>query len=225
MTSSRKHSIDGLTAGSSIAIPGAASDPKSPAFGLNPQLRIQQNQLLLFSSPFGRREVITVNGGQMTVFYAGIGSRETPEDVLKLMTKIAEKKQSYGHILRSGAADGADAAFEAGAGRLKEIWLPWIGFNGHDSLLVPTPQAFELAAKYHPAWNKCRLGARKLHARNCHQVLGKDLKTPVQIVIGWTRDAAGGGGTGQAIRIARAYDIPVHDLGDPFTRKQHEEEL
>ena len=158
----------------------------------------------------------------MPVFYAGIGSRETPEDILKLMTKIAQKQAYYGHILRSGAADGADAAFEAGAGNLKEIWVPWIGFNDHPSTNIPKPAAFEIAAKYHPAWNKCRIGARKLHARNVHQVLGRDLATPVQSVICWTKDAAGGGGTGQAIRIARAHDILIHDLADPKIRALYE---
>jgi hypothetical protein len=33
----------------------------------------------------------------------------------------------------------------------------------------------------------------------------------------WTKGAAGGGGTGQAIRIARSRDIPVFDLADPKT--------
>ncbi|HRY03076.1 MAG TPA: hypothetical protein P5256_08115, partial [Beijerinckiaceae bacterium] len=36
-------------------------------------------------------------------------------------------------------------------------------------------------------------------------------------VICWTKDARGGGGTGQAIRLARAHGVPVFDLADPQT--------
>ncbi len=161
----------------------------------------------------------------MPLYYAGIGSRETPADILALMTKIAAKLAKSGHILRSGAADGADAAFEAGAIENEyidtEIYLPWLGFNGHNSTLLPSKDAFIMAEKYHPAWHKCSSAARKLHARNCHQVLGKDLKTPSAFVICWTNGALGGGGTGQAIRIAKVHNIPVYDLADPVILQKY----
>jgi hypothetical protein len=35
------------------------------------------------------------------------------------------------------------------------------------------------------------------------------------MVICWTSRGLGGGGTGQAIRIAKAHKIPVFDLGKP----------
>ncbi len=158
----------------------------------------------------------------MTIFYAGIGSRETPPDIQELMTKIAATLARLGLILRSGAADGADTAFEVGAGHKAEIYLPWLGFKGHPSDLLPSKDAFIMAEKFHPAWHKCSQAARKLHARNCHQVLGKDLNTPSAFVICWTKDALGGGGTGQAIRIAKAHNIYVHDLADPATLKQYQ---
>ena len=148
----------------------------------------------------------------MTKFYAGIGSRETPADILTLMTSIAREAAADGYILRSGAAQGADSAFEAGAGDAKEIWLPWRGFNNHPSRLLPSAEAFILAEKFHPAWERCSPAARKLHARNCHQVLGADLATPVEFVICWTKDGRASGGTGQAIRIAQARGIPVKFL-------------
>jgi hypothetical protein len=40
-------------------------------------------------------------------YYAGIGSRETPKDILDLISKIAIKLESLGYTLRSGGADGA----------------------------------------------------------------------------------------------------------------------
>ena len=150
----------------------------------------------------------------MNKFYAGIGSRETPSTILALMTRIAHRLRLRGYILRSGGADGADSAFEAGAGTAKEIYLPWRGFNGNRSPLhSPSPAAMQMAAQFHPAWERCSPGARKLHARNCYQMLGTDLRTPVDFVVCWTPGATGSGGTGQALRIARAHDIPVFDLG------------
>lgn len=152
-------------------------------------------------------------------YYAGIGSRETPERILDIMTATALQMAGLGFTLRSGHADGADKAFELGAA-LKEIYLPWRRFNGSTSLLLPTPDAFIMAEKYHPAWDKCSPAAKKLHARNCHQVLGHDLKTPSEFVVCWTPNAGGGGGTGQAIRIAKAHGIMVYDLAHPATLKR-----
>jgi hypothetical protein len=43
-------------------------------------------------------------------YYAGIGSRETPTQMLKDMTTFATLLRLGGYTLRSGAAPGADAA-------------------------------------------------------------------------------------------------------------------
>lgn len=153
------------------------------------------------------------------MFYTGIGSRETPAHILLLMTEAAAILESRGWTLRSGAADGADAAFEAGVISAKEIYLPWAGFNNSDSPLTdaPTAAALEMAAGFHPAWERCSQGAQKMHARNCHQVLGQDLKTPSTFVVCWTEGGRLKGGTAQAIRIAQHYGIPVYNLGKPET--------
>lgn len=146
----------------------------------------------------------------MPKFYAGIGSRETPPMIGARMAERAKQQAEHGYTLRSGAAYGADRAFEfgaiAGKGGL-EIWLPWLGYNGHPSTLIPTPEAFELAAKFHPAWDACSPTAKKLHARNSHIILGADLKTPVEFVLYWTKDGGPSGGTGQGLRIAQAHGI------------------
>jgi len=42
----------------------------------------------------------------MNGYYAGIGSRETPEDVLKYMTRVARGLDRKGYRLRSGGAKG-----------------------------------------------------------------------------------------------------------------------
>lgn len=152
--------------------------------------------------------------------YAGIGSRKTPEDIRHLMTQAATQLSYHDLILRSGGAEGADTAFEQGADRyLKEIYIPWNGFNGRYTnnvgVIVPhvSEEAYDLARFHHPNWQACSAGARKLHIRNCFQILGADLKTPALFVLCWTPGGMGTGGTGQAIRLATYHDVPVFDLG------------
>jgi len=156
--------------------------------------------------------------------YAGIGSRETPEPILKLMFKISSILAKKGYTLRSGAADGADKAFELGcnsAGGKKEIWLPWEGFNDHeDTGLYPNPEHFNKAKITLEHWNNLSKGAKKLHARNVGQIFGSDVDTPVDFVLCWTSDGATKysectsktGGTGTAIKLASNANIPVINL-------------
>ena len=162
------------------------------------------------------------------VHYAGIGSRQTPADILDLMTKLAIKFSKLDYILRSGRASGADQAFERGAGENKQIFLPWSTFEiefgkanpGGTVFKFPSNEAIELAVSLHPAWQWLKHGAKLLHARNCHQVLGPDLKSPVKFVVCWTQDGAQNekevtrhtGGTGMAIRLASQNHIPVYNL-------------
>ena len=150
--------------------------------------------------------------------YAGIGSRETPESVLGIFKNIATYLANRGFILRSGGAKGSDSAFEYGCDKvngLKEIYLPWKGFEGSNSNLIVEEgeKAYEIAKKFHPYWHNLSQGARKLQARNSHQVLGEDLNTPSKFIICWTKNGSGSGGTGQAVRIAKHYNIPVFDAG------------
>ena len=154
-------------------------------------------------------------------FYTGIGSRATPPEMLALMTKIAEKLQSQEYILRSGGAEGADLAFEAGAGTQKEIYLPWRGFNNSDSKLFNVSQAaMDIAAPHHPGWVHLKESVRKLMGRNAYQALGESLDSKTSFVVCWTPDGAQTGrerthrtgGTGLAISLASSLGIPVFNL-------------
>ena len=160
--------------------------------------------------------------------YAGIGSRSTPAADLARMRELAIELAHMGYEMRSGAADGADTAFEQGSdaarGR-KAIFLPWPGFQGRypdpkASTYLPSPEAFELAATIHPAWSRLSRGPQALHSRNCHQCLGRALDAPADFVVCWTADGAESarettsktGGTGTAIRLASLRGIPVFNL-------------
>ena len=70
-----------------------------------------------------------------------------------------------------------------------------------------------IASEVHPAWDRCNEWARGMHSRNCHQILGYDLQSPVDAVVCWTPDGKIQGGTATAIRIAMKYNIPVFNLG------------
>lgn len=165
--------------------------------------------------------------------YTGIGSRETPKDVLDVMLGIGIVMGERKATLRSGGAEGADTAFYLGAVRVggpREIYIPWEGFSGMKSngttvLQIMSQKALDLAAEVHPNWNACSEGAKQLHARNGFQVLGRNLDDPSSRVVCWTPGGKGGGGTGQALRIARAMSIPIDDLGDPEVLAMYQAEL
>ncbi|QYW02629.1 hypothetical protein CPT_Marzo_087 [Stenotrophomonas phage Marzo] len=146
--------------------------------------------------------------------YAGIGSRKTPLAIQDVMTDIAKYLNGIDYWLVSGAAEGADQAFERGAGYKKEIWLPEKGWHGHRSELIVTRDAYELAEDFHPAWDYLDADEKALIARDGHQVLGADLETPVDFIICWTPDGKMKGGTAQALRLAKAYKIPYYNMGD-----------
>ena len=169
----------------------------------------------------GRAALAAARDARRPFVFAGIGSRETPPDAQAVMTDIAGELARHGAVLRSGAARGADQAFERGANAAngaKEIYLPEEGFSRRSSeeagVTADIPEkAFEIAAETHPAWHKLNANVRRLQARNVMQVLGADCNSPADVVICWTPDGRDKGGTAQAIRLARAHNIPILNLG------------
>ena len=168
----------------------------------------------------------------MINYYSGVGSRETPPNICKMMTKIANALQES-YTLRSGHAPGADTAFETGItnGNM-EIYIPWKGFGKSKSTLYEQPdKAFEIAEEYHPNWKGLKQSVKHLMARNVLQVLGKDLQTPSHFLICWTPDGCEShrtrtrktGGTGQAISIAEAYGVPVVNMKNMLWKEKLEE--
>lgn len=150
--------------------------------------------------------------------YAGIGARNTPDEVLDVMFDIADELEQLGYILRTGGALGADTAFYDGVIDKSnvELYLPWKGYNGYDAKVIPITEAsLDIAKLYHPNWSSCKPAVQKLHARNNNIILGRDVIniSPVDFVICYTKNGTGQGGTGQAIGVADGYLIPVFDLG------------
>lgn len=114
------------------------------------------------------------------IYYAGIGSRETPEDICNVMSSLANMLSERRLVLRSGGARGADISFEKGV-TLSEIFLTdHKRINGQISYYDPEmlKQASEIASKFHPVWGRLDEYSKKLHTRNTFQILGEELKTP-----------------------------------------------
>jgi len=159
--------------------------------------------------------------------YSGIGSRSTPPEIIDKMKEFAYLAAQRGWILRSGAAQGADSAFELGcddAKGEKEIFLPWPNFNNHYSQSIgPSEAAMKVAAEIHPNWKRLSQAPRKLVARNMHQIMSAEMKEAVLCVVCWTPDGCetmkeysrATGGTGTAISFASSQGIPVFNLKHP----------
>ena len=140
---------------------------------------------------------------------------QTPDDVCKAMANYAGIFESKGLILRTGGAHGADKAFASGVKSKKmiETYVPWRGFNSIDTLFdSPTEKALETAERYHKNWRNLKQGAKLLHGRNAHIILGENCDDPVDFVVCWTKDGKDSGGTGLGMRIAKAKKIPVYNL-------------
>lgn len=161
-------------------------------------------------------------------YYAGVGSRKTPQDILEYFEFCGKRLREMGYTLRSGGAIGADSAFEKHAGIEAEIFVadksrlissPHYKFTE----ITPDHPAYKLAAMIHPAWGACKPFARQLHARNCFQVLGSTLNDPVRFLLCWTPCGSeraqecniNTGGTATAIRLAHKRGIPVFNFAIP----------
>ena len=161
-----------------------------------------------------------------TLTYAGVGARKTPDEVLRAFESLAAALAAGGWHLRTGGASGADEAFMLGApGSARTVIVPWPKFQnraGPDVVALPADRYGDLAAAaaaHHEGWHACRQAVRNLHARNAAVVLGMELDDPVAAVVCWTPGGRPVGGTGQAIRMAKASGIPVCNAAvEPIAR-------
>lgn len=169
---------------------------------------------------------------------AGIGARGTPPKARKQITELGALCRRLGIWVRSGHAPGADYAWEKGARERTVVYLPFPGFNDGAPLLTPrvvclgqassgagdyrrpheqaTERASQAIRDYHPSQGKLMGKPRLFQLRNYFQVMGAGPgDAPVGAVVYWApEDEAGNveGGTGQAVRVARAAELPAWNL-------------
>lgn len=155
----------------------------------------------------------------MTMYYTGIGSRETPKDILEVMTKLATVLEHKGYILRTGDAKGADAAFRAGCSN-KQVYtiksLSEISEEMHDicynDLITLHPNVNAVMRK---PWAKEYLMRDSLQVRGNHPN-----DTLSHFVVCWTKDAGLNGGTAQAMRLANKLGVEIYNLANPATLQE-----
>ena len=170
-------------------------------------------------------------------YYAGIGARNIPARSTVEIQSLAKMLSAQHYVLRSGAAMGADQAFEEAASSecgMKEIFLPWKGFNGHDSGTEwNEKKCISIAQIFHTDWDQLPKKVQLSCARNVAQILGPEpgISTPTQFVLCWAKDSVilGGkivdcsGGTGHAVRIAAKNNIPVFNIIEKWSHKKFSE--
>ena len=171
-----------------------------------------------------------------TMTYAGIGSRETPQEVLDKMTQAATYLESLGYTLRSGGAKGADTAFEKGVKSKKQIFGGFDATGDREKAVAheihPNLRGAMEASKKRAIANgkngeRSAWAVENLMARNTNQIFGENLDTPVDFVLaydpsGWIGKGARPqkGGTLQAIEMAYRKGIPVINMADTNWRDQ-----
>jgi hypothetical protein len=138
-------------------------------------------------------------------------------------------------VMRSGAADGADRAFEKGVkkSRNKEIYRP--SYDANKALpagyLViggkKEAEARAIAAAVTTDFGKLDQFGQDLHTRNAFQVLGRDPTRPSEFVLAITKagNDARVRGTRATMAIAAANGIPVYDLAQREQRTAFLERL
>ncbi len=175
-------------------------------------------------------------------FYTGVGSRETPDHICRLMKDIAAVAAIRGYTGRSGGADMADDAFETGflavADSLAidndaefDVYLPWKRFNGRfapkhhrHNLILPGANEFDaeqIMKTVHPIYKsggRLHGGALALHTRNVYQVLGHNLETPSEFLVCYSEPTKDGvkGGTNTAWQLGLRYGAECYNLYNPF---------
>ena len=131
--------------------------------------------------------------------------------------------EKRGFVIRTGGMKGMENAVEEMARNL-EVHLPWKGFDGKESKFTYTSdEAKEFAKRHQPAWDNMKPVVQTFCAKNVRLVLGKDLKSPTQLLIIWSEDGAETarertaktGLTGVALSIAADLHIPVFNLQRP----------
>jgi hypothetical protein len=149
--------------------------------------------------------------------YTGVCDSRAGSRVCVLLEHLGAALGELKFVLRSGGASQGEQALEKGAMRVlgpREVYLPWAGYNRHASPLHRIPDdAFRLCADVEPHWQYLGRGRRKLMARACMELFGKNLARPALFVVCWTPFGSGDGDCSTALLLSRARGIPILDLG------------
>lgn len=146
-----------------------------------------------------------------------VGTRSPPNDISHLANTIGSILSNNGCINRTGGAIGMDSDFAKLYNislienyRHKSDQIGCINVFELDNIDI----AIELISQIVPHYDFLSEEDKQLHIRNCYQVLGKDLKTPSDVLICYCKVIGGKpiGGTATAITLARKHNIKIYNL-------------
>lgn len=158
--------------------------------------------------------------------YACTGNREAPPDVLNRLKELARDLEEFGYTLRVGGMDGPE---DSAKQMVKDVeyhvpFLPWKDFDKYSvKSYFNTKEIQCLAKMFHPTYDGLKPAIQAFLSKNVRVLLGKDLKSPVRFVVGWSEDGAElsnertarTGTFGHVVSIAAAMKIPVFNFGKP----------
>lgn len=159
----------------------------------------------------------------MARYFTGVGARYgVPSDVYDRVDSIGRYLIGIGYRNRTGDAVGMDAAWRKVCAHACDFYAPRNRSNPLADAKIITGEHYvrakNITRQYHPYFHNLGDFEAELHIRNVFEVLGDELNNPSEFLVCWTKDGAEKkttretGGTGQAIRLAIAYDIPVFNL-------------
>lgn len=149
-------------------------------------------------------------------FYSGIGSRKTPKEICSLISLIGKKLEERKWILRSGAALGADQAFEKFVKNKYIYTVKNFDFSEPNYSFCKTELLSVLDKKF--SLDSYSPYCQVLLLRDINQVLGSFKTSPEhsKFLITWTKSEnyndSSIGGSRIAIRCALKYGIKVYNL-------------
>lgn len=200
--------------------------------------RLYNNTLLGKQGSTPVFDTLPTKSNTKTMTYAGIGSRETPQDVLSKMHQISKRLDSLGYKLHTGFTffdnntksdeEGADKAFSDGTNNKVLFGPDRIRiYNNTKSFLVKkyeesvSEMTDSVVNEIHPKPKALTSGARKLMARNANQLFGEKLDSTVDFVLFYDKSGWDGvgkrperGGTLQAVDMAHRKGIPVINMAN-----------
>ena len=189
-------------------------------------------------SPFTKAERNTYKSG----CYAGIGTRgnkgKLPKGVKEKLAKIAKSLEKQGLTLRTGEGVGSDAAFKNAVkdSSKRKVYTKYHAAKNTwgEGKTSTGPQAFKIMVHTLPdvndhvvlkngklkvknSGNDVKTTTKQLYARNCFQILGGNLKSPVDFIVCYSpldEDGNPTPGTRYSLYLAKLMNIPVFNLAE-----------
>lgn len=165
----------------------------------------------------------------MSDYFACVGSRNTPLDVLKVMIRLGKTLTDLGYTITSGDAYGADRAFYYGAKQSKyfkqngaKIYVIHDGFLGRstdDDVFIDVRKFKDMKETYQKLAQEAR-GTLKglnekgiaLHSRNVLQILGPTLEDKADGIFFYAQTVGKNkvkGGTNTAYQLAKSNQVGI----------------